>query len=95
MSSSFTVGLVQESVANDVQKNVDRAVARVREAADRGGKNARARERGKNAGPHGEVVGQRHQSGSVGDRRESQAVDDEEVSRDGETARLHKTSLSA
>ena len=36
MGSSFTVGLVQESVANDVQKNVDRAVARVREAADRG-----------------------------------------------------------
>src|SRR5207247_602730 len=36
MSSSFTVGLVQESVANDVQRNVDRAVARVREAADRG-----------------------------------------------------------
>src|SRR5438132_11916679 len=36
MSDSFTVGLIQESVANDVQKNVERAVARVREAADRG-----------------------------------------------------------
>jgi N-carbamoylputrescine amidase len=34
--SPFTVGLIQEAVTDDVTKNVTRAVARVREAADRG-----------------------------------------------------------
>src|SRR2546423_814687 len=35
-SSAFTVGIVQEAVTSDAQKNVERAVARVREAAARG-----------------------------------------------------------
>src|SRR5258705_12856695 len=35
-SPSFTVGIIQESVASDVRKNVDRAEARIREAAEKG-----------------------------------------------------------
>jgi N-carbamoylputrescine amidase len=35
-SPSFTVGIIQESVTNDVQKNVERAEARIREAAEKG-----------------------------------------------------------
>ena len=35
-SSSFTVGIIQEAVTSDAQANVDRAVERIREAADRG-----------------------------------------------------------
>ena len=35
-SSTFTVGIVQEAVTNDVDKNVERAVARIREAAEKG-----------------------------------------------------------
>jgi N-carbamoylputrescine amidase len=35
-SPSFTVGIIQESVTNDVRKNVDRAEARIREAAEQG-----------------------------------------------------------
>src|SRR6202049_4602163 len=36
MPSAFTVGIIQESVTNDVRKNVDRAEARIREAAGQG-----------------------------------------------------------
>ena len=36
MSSTFTVGIIQEAVTNDVEKNVERAIARIRDAADRG-----------------------------------------------------------
>ena len=35
-SPSFTVGIIQESVTTDVTKNVDRAEARIREAAEQG-----------------------------------------------------------
>ena len=35
-SSTFTVGIVQEAVTNDVEKNVERAVARIRTAAEKG-----------------------------------------------------------
>ncbi len=35
-STPFTVGLVQESVTDDVEANVDRAVERIHEAAGRG-----------------------------------------------------------
>jgi len=35
-STTFTVGIIQESVTNDVRKNVDRAEARIREAAEKG-----------------------------------------------------------
>jgi N-carbamoylputrescine amidase len=35
-SPFFTVGIVQEAVTNDVDKNVEHAVARIREAADKG-----------------------------------------------------------
>jgi len=35
-SPSFTIGIIQESVTNDVRKNVDRAEARIREAAEQG-----------------------------------------------------------
>ena len=35
-SSSFTVGIIQETVSDDVKTNVDYAEARVREAADKG-----------------------------------------------------------
>jgi N-carbamoylputrescine amidase len=35
-SPSFTVGIIQESVTSDVRKNVDRAEARIREAAEKG-----------------------------------------------------------
>ena len=35
-SSSFTVGIIQEAVDNDVEKNVARAEARIREAAEQG-----------------------------------------------------------
>ena len=34
-SPSFTVGIIQESVTGDVGKNVDRAEARIREAAEK------------------------------------------------------------
>jgi len=36
MSSAFTVGIIQESVTEDVDKNVERAEARIREAAEKG-----------------------------------------------------------
>src|SRR5687768_11942415 len=36
MVPTFTVGIVQEAVTNDVDKNVERAVARIREAAEQG-----------------------------------------------------------
>ena len=35
-NSTFTVGIVQEAVTTDVGKNVERAEARIREAADKG-----------------------------------------------------------
>src|SRR5258708_33748730 len=35
-STSFTVGIVQEAVTNDVKQNVARAEARIREAAEKG-----------------------------------------------------------
>src|SRR6266576_7089786 len=35
-SLSFTVGIIQESVTSDGRKNVDRAEARIREAAEKG-----------------------------------------------------------
>jgi N-carbamoylputrescine amidase len=35
-NSAFTVGIVQEAVTSDVRKNVERAEARIREAADKG-----------------------------------------------------------
>ena len=35
-SPSFTVGIIQESVTADVRKNVDRAEACIREAAEKG-----------------------------------------------------------
>ena len=36
MSSAFTVGIVQEAVTGDIRKNVEAAIARIREAVDRG-----------------------------------------------------------
>ncbi|MBA3645947.1 MAG: carbon-nitrogen hydrolase [Gemmatimonadaceae bacterium] len=36
MSKSFTIGLVQEAISDDVASNVDRAEQRIREAAKRG-----------------------------------------------------------
>src|SRR6266576_5482952 len=36
MSSSFTVGIVQDAVTTDVKKNVEHAITRIHEAADRG-----------------------------------------------------------
>ena len=36
MSSSFTVGIVQDAVTTDVKKNVEHAIVRIHEAADRG-----------------------------------------------------------
>ncbi len=36
MSKSFTIGLVQEAISDDVARNVDRAEQRIREAAKRG-----------------------------------------------------------
>src|ERR1700738_1913094 len=36
MPSAFTVGIIQEAVTNDVRKNVDRAIVRIREAVERG-----------------------------------------------------------
>src|SRR6202162_429578 len=35
-TSAFTVGIIQEAVTSDVDKNVERAIARIREAAERG-----------------------------------------------------------
>jgi N-carbamoylputrescine amidase len=35
-TSAFTVGIVQEAVTNDVEKNVERAIVRIREAVERG-----------------------------------------------------------
>src|SRR4051812_36233470 len=35
-SPSFTVGIIQEAVTSDVLQNVERAIARIREAADKG-----------------------------------------------------------
>src|SRR6476660_8982221 len=35
-SSSFTVGIVQEAISDDVEENVTRAESRIREAADKG-----------------------------------------------------------
>ena len=35
-SPTFTVGIVQEAVTNDVDKNVERAVARIRDASEKG-----------------------------------------------------------
>src|SRR6202521_2731796 len=35
-TSTFTVGIIQEAATNDVEKNVERAIARIREAAERG-----------------------------------------------------------
>src|SRR6202171_6770972 len=34
--SAFTVGIVQEAVTSDVEKNVELAIVRIREAVDRG-----------------------------------------------------------
>ncbi|HEY8850877.1 MAG TPA: nitrilase-related carbon-nitrogen hydrolase, partial [Gemmatimonadaceae bacterium] len=35
-TSTFTVGIIQEAVTNDVEQNVERAIVRIREAAERG-----------------------------------------------------------
>ena len=35
-TSAFTIGIIQEAVTNDVEKNVERAIVRIREAAGRG-----------------------------------------------------------
>src|ERR1700674_1232255 len=36
ITSTFTVGIIQEAVTNDVPKNVERAIVRIREAVERG-----------------------------------------------------------